>query len=156
VLWESRNITIKNNVLGDQSSSESWSSPAILAYDDNGNTMSYRNRSIAVDNNAYWQRPNGTSTKFSNLDDNPNGTMSTTSASDHKSRSGLDAQSAGTSGATNPWVTGGSLTLRSTSSGFTATGGAPIPSSVAADLSVTGGATVVGVPNPVPTPSPAT
>jgi hypothetical protein len=155
VAWESRNITIRNNVIGDHSGTEDWSTPALIAYDDNGDTLSYTTRNITIDNNAYWQRLGGTSTRFSNLDDTPSGTLSTINFSDHQSRSGLDAQSSGAGGSSNPWVSGGPLTLRSATTGFTATGGAAIPTALATDLSVTGGATVIGVPESVPTLTPA-
>jgi parallel beta-helix repeat protein len=151
VLWETRNITIKNNVVGDHSSTENWSTPALIAYDDNGNTLSYTTRSIAVDNNAYWQRPNGTSTKFSRLDVSSRSQVVTSSLSEHKALTGLDAASVGSTSSANPFVSSSGLTLRST----TSSGGTPMPSTVAAQLSVPNGSSAIGIPTAVASPTPA-
>jgi hypothetical protein len=151
VLWESRNITIKNNVLGDYNSTESWSTPALIAYDDNGNTLGYQSRGIAVDNNAYWQRPSGTSTKFSRLDASSHSQVVTSSLSEHKAITGLDAASFGSSSSTNPFVSSSGITMRTTAS----SGGAPMPSTVASQLSVPSGSSVIGIPTAVAAPTPA-
>ncbi|HTO00878.1 MAG TPA: right-handed parallel beta-helix repeat-containing protein, partial [Microthrixaceae bacterium] len=148
LFWESKNIRVINNVIGDTAKAEKWASPALVAYDDNGDRYSFRKRGFEFDANRYFQRRSGSAAAFSSLDDSPNRTVVSAGFDQHRAATGMDATSQSAVGDVSPWTTGEGTTIRSA-----ATGGRQMPSAVAADLGVKEGSRDIGIPSTVPTPT---